>query len=68
MGYVGTELADPGQPVEGLIIAHEADDSLRYAVTALPAIRLMTYQVAFSLTAVEVPKTTAPANVDSDLD
>ncbi len=68
MGYVGTELADPGQTVEGLIIAHEADDSLRYAVTAMPAIRLMTYQVAFSLTAVEVPKATAPTNVASGLD
>jgi hypothetical protein len=62
MGYAGTELADPGQAVEGLIIAHEVDDSLRYAVSALPALSLMTYQVAFSLTAVEIPKATAPAH------
>lgn len=63
MGYAGTELAAPGQAVEGLIIAHEVDDSLRYAVSAMPAIRLMTYQIAFSLTAVEVPKPAAPTNV-----
>ncbi len=63
MGYAGIELAAAGQAVEGLIIAHEVDDSLRYAVSALPAIRLMTYQVAFSLTAVEVPKATAPTIV-----
>jgi hypothetical protein len=62
MGYAGIELAAAGQAVEGLVIAHEVDDSLRYAVSALPAIRL-TYQVVFSLTAVEVPKTTASATV-----
>ena len=62
MGYAGTELAAPGQAVKGLIIAHEVDDSLRYAVSALPAIRIMTYQVAFSLTAVEVPKATTSTN------
>ena len=62
MGYAQIELAAPGQAVEGLIIAHEVDDSLRYAVSALPAIRIMTYQVTFSLTAIDMPKATAPTS------
>jgi hypothetical protein len=35
IGYMRTYPAKPGQPVEGLIIiAHEADEPLRYAVAA----------------------------------
>ena len=45
--YVGTHLAEPGQPVEGFIIAHDADESLRYAVAAFPGLQLMTYGVTF---------------------
>lgn len=55
MGWVRTHLAAPGQDVEGLIVAHDADDSLRYAVAAFPGLRLMTYQVTFHLSAVEEP-------------
>jgi hypothetical protein len=55
IGFVQMHMAAPGQAVEGLIISHDADDSLRYAVSAMPTIRLMTYQVAFSLTATELP-------------
>jgi hypothetical protein len=55
IGYVQIHMAAPGQAVEGLIIGHDADDALRYAVSAIPTIRLMTYQVAFSLTATELP-------------
>jgi hypothetical protein len=55
IGYVQIHMAAPGQAVEGLIIGHDADDSLRYAVSAIPTIKLMTYQVAFSLTATELP-------------
>jgi hypothetical protein len=58
MGYSGIELAAGGQAVEGVIVAHEVDDALRYAVNAQPAIRLMTYQVAFSLTDVDIPGST----------
>ena len=47
IGYVRTHLAKPGQAVEGLVIAHESDEALRYAVSALPGLRLMTYEVAF---------------------
>lgn len=55
IGYVRTHLAKPGQPVEGLIIAHDADDPLRYAVAAFPGLQLMTYEVTFQLKAVEEP-------------
>jgi hypothetical protein len=55
MGYVRTHLAKPGQPVEGLIVAHEADAALRYAVAAFPGLQLMTYEVTFQLSAVEEP-------------
>jgi endonuclease len=56
IGYVSSRLAGPGQAVEGLIIAHESDDALRYAVSALPALALMTYEVSFELKRVESPK------------
>ncbi len=52
MGYVRSHLAMPGQSVEGLIVSHEADDSLRYAVAAFPGLQLMTYQVTFELSPV----------------
>lgn len=55
MGYVHTHLAKPGQPVEGLIVAHEADEALRYAVAAISALQFMTYEVTFQLSAVAEP-------------
>jgi hypothetical protein len=55
IGYVRTHLAKQGQLVEGLIIAHDADDPLRYAVAAFPGLQLMTYEVTFQLKAVEEP-------------
>jgi RecB family endonuclease NucS len=57
IGYVRTHLAKPGQPVEGLIIAYEADDPLRYAVAAFPGLQLMTYGVSFQLNTIEEPTT-----------
>lgn len=56
IGYVSSHLAKPGQPVAGLIVAHESDDALRYAVSALPELELMTYEVSFELRQVETPK------------
>ena len=64
IGYVRTHLAKPGQPVEGLIIAHDADDPLCYAVAAFPGLQLMTYEVTFQLKAVEEP--TAPVSTTSN--
>jgi Endonuclease NucS C-terminal domain len=55
MGYVRTHLAKPGQSVEGLIVAHEAEEALRYAVAAFPGLQLTTYEVTFQLSTVEEP-------------
>ncbi len=55
MGYVRTHLARPGQPVEGLIVAHDVEDALRYAVAAIPSLQLMTYEVTFQLSAAADP-------------
>jgi hypothetical protein len=49
IGWVRVHLAEPGQAVEGLIVAHETDDQLAYAVSALPGLRLLTYDVKFEL-------------------
>ncbi|MCC6488071.1 MAG: DUF1016 family protein, partial [Candidatus Hydrogenedentes bacterium] len=49
IGWVRKELAKPKDNVEGLIIAREADDSLRYAVSAIPDVNLKLYEVKFSL-------------------
>jgi restriction system protein len=53
MGYVRSHLAMPGQAVEGLIVSHEADDALRYAVAAFPVLAVMTYEVTFELSPVD---------------
>jgi RecB family endonuclease NucS len=49
MGWVRVHLAQTGQEVQGLIVAHETDDQLAYAVSALPGLTLMTYAVKFEL-------------------
>lgn len=51
MGWVRHHVADPGQDVRGVIVAHEVDDKLRYAVGEVQNIDLMTYGVVFSLKA-----------------
>jgi hypothetical protein len=56
MGYVRGHLAKPGQPVEGLIVAHDAEEGLRYAVAAIPGLHLMTYEVTFQLSEVAEPQ------------
>lgn len=48
MGYVQEHLAN-GETVEGIVIAHETDDKLRYALKAVPNVRLMLYEVEFHL-------------------
>lgn len=49
MGYVKEQIAEPGQVVEGVIIALEDDRKLRWALAAVPAIRFYRYQVSFRL-------------------
>jgi hypothetical protein len=55
IGYVRTHLAKPGQLIEGLIFAHDADEHVRYAVAPFPGLQLMTYGITFQLNAVEEP-------------
>jgi len=55
IGYTRTHLAKPGQRVEGLIVAHQADEALRYGVAAFPGLKLMTYEVSFQLNTVPEP-------------
>ena len=51
MGWVRAELAGPDQKVEGLIVAHEQDPQLYYAVSAVPDLAILTYSIEFSLAA-----------------
>ena len=49
MGWVRTHLATNGQSVEGIVVAHEHDDRLRYAAAAVPGLTILTYHVTFQL-------------------
>lgn len=49
MGYVKAELAEAGQTVKGLIIAHEDDQKLRWALSAVQNIEFYRYEVSFKL-------------------
>jgi hypothetical protein len=49
MGWVKQNLAKRDEQVEGLVIAHEADESIKYAISAIPNVRLMLYEVEFRL-------------------
>ncbi len=50
IGWVKQNLAKRDDQVEGLIIAHEADESIKYAISVIPNVRLMLYEVEFRLT------------------
>lgn len=49
MGWVRTHLATTGQRVEGIVVAREHDDRLRYAAAAVPGLTILTYNVTFRL-------------------
>ena len=49
MSYVKKNLAKPEQGVQGVIVAKDVDEALRYAIEALPNVRVMTYRVDFKL-------------------
>jgi restriction system protein len=49
MGFVQDELAEDGQTVLGVIIAHEDDQRIRRALAMMPAITFYRYQVSFKL-------------------
>lgn len=49
MGYAKEELAEAGQSVRGVIIAHEDDTRLRHALSVARDIDFYTYKVSFKL-------------------
>lgn len=49
MGWVRRKLAKPGEKVRGMIIAHQADASLRYALESVSDVSLKLYEVEFKL-------------------
>ena len=48
MGWVREQLAND-RGVSGIIITHEYDDQVRYAIAELPKVEAWTYQVSFTL-------------------
>jgi hypothetical protein len=53
MGWVSRHLAD-GKPVKGIIVASEIPAKLRYAVTQVPTVSLMEYDLTFSVRSVSL--------------
>jgi hypothetical protein len=49
MGWVQEHMLEPGAAVHGLIIAHEADERIRYALKRAGDVDLKLYQVEFHL-------------------
>lgn len=49
MGWFRDEAAEDGQPVEGIIVARDADDRLYYAARAVPGLSVLLYEVTFAL-------------------
>ncbi len=49
MGWVRSHLAAPKDAIEGLIVAHETDPRLRYALQMVADVRLMLYKVNFQV-------------------
>jgi len=49
MGWVKQHLAKSNENVEGLIIAHESDNAVKYALNVISGVKLMLYEVQFKL-------------------
>ena len=49
MGWVSENIAKADQEVHGIIIAHDVDDAMKYAVKGLKNVRVLTCQVDFKL-------------------
>jgi len=49
MGFVKEQIAEDDQTVEGVVIALEDDQKLRWALIAVPAVSFYRYQVSFKL-------------------
>ena len=49
IGWIKAHHAEPGETVEGLIVASEGDPQLHYAVSAVQGLSFMAYEVEFHL-------------------
>ena len=49
MGYLMEQVASEGQVVEGIVIALEDDQKLRWALMAVPNVRFFRYRLDFKL-------------------
>lgn len=54
MGYIKELVAEPGQIVEGAIIALDDDPKIRFALSAVPNVKFYRYVVRFELVPAEV--------------
>lgn len=60
LGWVQQELAQPGQQVEALIIARRPDTRAQYALSTLPNVSMMTYEIEFRLNPVDPLSSRSP--------
>ena len=49
IGWVKENLAEPNEKVEGLIISHQADESIEYALKVIENVKYARYEVEFRL-------------------
>lgn len=49
IGYIQEEVAEPGETVEGLVISHQSDESIEYALKAIENVKYARYEVGFKL-------------------
>ena len=49
MGFIREQVAEPDQTVEGVVIALEDDQKLRWALSSVPSVKFLRYQVSFKL-------------------
>jgi hypothetical protein len=54
MGWVKKHLAKAGETVQGMVIAHKADEAIRYALAATNDIELVTYEIDFHLRKLDI--------------
>lgn len=67
IAWIRARLARENQPVEGLIVAHEQDPQLAYAVSVVANLSVLTYTVDFTLSAPPPPEDGALADGHLDL-
>lgn len=56
MGWIEEHVAEEGDTVEGLVIAHEADEGLRYALRRVRDVSFQLYEVEFRLRGAPTPE------------